>query len=138
MPLLIRILTPDRIFREDEVDEVILPTSTGQMGVLRAHAPLITALDIGPMITRSKEEWEALALMGGFALIQDDRIVVLVNEAIGASAVGTKTETKERFDKARKNITRAKEQRDRVEAAFLFKRARARYQVARWKGGRET
>ena len=43
-------MTPDRIFWNDQAEEIILPTNTGQMGVLTNHAPLITALDIGVTI----------------------------------------------------------------------------------------
>ena len=38
---------PDRIFWKDEVKEIILPTLSGQMGVLKGHIPLLTGLDIG-------------------------------------------------------------------------------------------
>lgn len=50
MNLQVCIMTPDKIFWDEEVEEIILPTNTGQMGVLTKHAPLITALDIGVMV----------------------------------------------------------------------------------------
>ena len=50
MNLQVCIMTPDNIFWDEEADEIILPTNTGQMGVLTKHAPLITALDIGVMV----------------------------------------------------------------------------------------
>ena len=37
---------PDRIFFKDKVKEIILPTLSGQMGVLKGHIPLLTGLDI--------------------------------------------------------------------------------------------
>jgi F0F1-type ATP synthase epsilon subunit len=43
MNLQVCIMTPDEIFNEQAV-EIILPTNTGQMGVLTNHAPIITAL----------------------------------------------------------------------------------------------
>ena len=74
-------MTPDRIFWNDQADEIILPTNTGQMGVLTNHAPLITALDIGVTLIRSKTEWIPVALMGGFALVKQNQVTILVNEA---------------------------------------------------------
>ena len=39
---------PDRIFWYDNsIREIILPTLTGQMGVLKNHIPLLTGLDTG-------------------------------------------------------------------------------------------
>jgi F-type H+-transporting ATPase subunit epsilon len=45
--LLSTLLVPDRIFWKDEVKEIILPTLSGQMGVLKGHIPLLTGLDTG-------------------------------------------------------------------------------------------
>jgi F-type H+-transporting ATPase subunit epsilon len=76
MRLQVCILTPDCIFQKEEADELILPTSTGQIGVLNNHAPLITALDIGLIIFRQGSNWKPLALIGGFALVQNDQVTI--------------------------------------------------------------
>ena len=81
MSLQVCIMAPDRIFWNEEAKEIILPTNTGQMGVLTNHTPLITGLDIGVMLVRTGTEWVSMALMGGFALIKDNKITILVNEA---------------------------------------------------------
>ena len=78
MSLKVCIMTPDRIFWNDQAEEIILPTNTGQMGVLSNHAPLITALDIGVMLIRANNDWISIALMGGFALVKQNQITVLV------------------------------------------------------------
>merc|ERR1712187_257250 len=62
------------------MEEIILQTSTGQIGILRNHAQLITTLDIGPRIFRRQNKWEAIALMGGFAIVQENKVIILVNE----------------------------------------------------------
>merc|ERR1711881_667487 len=61
MKLQVCLLTPDCIFQEKEADELILPTSTGQIGVLVGHAPLITAIDIGLIVFRKDSTWKAVA-----------------------------------------------------------------------------
>lgn len=38
---------PDRVFWKTNAKEIILPTLTGQMGVLKDHIPILTGLDIG-------------------------------------------------------------------------------------------
>ena len=45
MSLNIRVITPDRIIWDATAEEVILPSSTGQLGILKDHAPLLTALE---------------------------------------------------------------------------------------------
>lgn len=47
MTLEVSIIVPDRIFWKDNAKEIILPTLSGQMGVLTNHIPLLTGLDTG-------------------------------------------------------------------------------------------
>jgi ATP synthase F1 epsilon subunit len=123
-------MTPDCIFLNEQAEEIILPTNTGQMGVLANHAPLITALDIGVMLIRTKTEWVSLALMGGFALVKQNQVTVLVNEAESSQNINIE-EANTAFEKAKIRLEQADGQKQKVEANFSFKRARARYQVAK-------
>ena len=128
MVLQIYVIIPDRIFLNEKAEEVILPTNTGLMGVLTNHAPLITALEIGVMLFRTNKDWIPIALMGGFALVKKNKITVLVNEAETESTINPK-EAEKSFELSKKQLNEAKDQKQKVEANFAFKRARARYQV---------
>ena len=44
MSLHVNIIAPDRNVWDSNAEEVILPSSTGQLGILKGHAPLLTAL----------------------------------------------------------------------------------------------
>jgi F-type H+-transporting ATPase subunit epsilon len=121
MALQVCIMTPDRIFSNQEAEEIILPTNTGQMGVLTNHAPLMTALDVGVMLSRTKTEWTAVALMGGFALVKQNQVTVLVNE----------TQAEKTYQEAQDKWLEASGQKQKVEANFALKRARARYQLVK-------
>jgi len=46
MSLNVRVISPDRVVWDAMVEELILPSSTGQLGILVDHAPLLTALTI--------------------------------------------------------------------------------------------
>jgi small subunit ribosomal protein S4 len=131
MRLQVCILTPDCIFQEKTADEVILPTRTGQIGVLNGHAPLITALDIGLIIFRQESNWNALALIGGFALVQGNKLTILVNEAVDALTV-EENESRKALEEASNRINQVVEEKRKVEAT-PFKRARARYQLTQLK-----
>lgn len=130
MSLQICIMTPDCIFLNEQAEEIILPTNTGQMGVLTNHAPLITALDIGVMLIRRKTEWVSIALMGGFALVKQNQVTVLVNEAESSKNINLEEATTA-FETAKTRLEQAEGQKQKVEANFAFKRARARFQVAK-------
>ena len=130
MSLQVCIMTPDRIFWNDQAEEIILPTNTGQMGVLSNHAPLITALDIGVMLIRTKKNWVSLALMGGFALVKQNQITVLVNEAESSETIEAE-QAENAFNESKTQLDQADGQKQKVEANFVFKRARARYQVVK-------
>jgi F-type H+-transporting ATPase subunit epsilon len=81
MTLNLRVMAPNRIVWNSEAQEIILSTNSGQIGILPNHAPLLTALDIGIMKIRTNSQWSTMALMGGFAMIENNQLTILVNEA---------------------------------------------------------
>lgn len=130
MVLQVYVITPDQVFLNQEAEEVILPTNTGLMGVLTNHAPLITALEIGVMLIRMKKDWKPFALMGGFALVKQNQITVLVNEAESEATID-RAEAEQFFVATKQKFEEATDQKQKVEANFAFKRARARFQVVK-------
>ena len=130
MSLQISILTPERPFWNGQAEELILPTETGEMRVLKNHAPLITGLDVGAMLIRTKEQWSSFAVMGGFAVVKNNVVTILANEA-EASATINADEAKAAFDAAKDNLEKADGVKQKVEANFAFKRAKARFQVVK-------
>lgn len=130
MSLQISILTPERRFWTGEAEEVILPTETGEMGVLKNHAPIISGLDVGAMLIRTKDEWSSYAIMGGFALVKENQITILANEAESAANIDPE-EAKISFDNAKANLEKAEGVKEKVEANFAYKRAKARFQVVK-------
>ncbi|MEO1673377.1 MAG: ATP synthase F1 subunit epsilon, partial [Cyanobacteria bacterium J06631_2] len=81
MALSVKVITPDQTVWDDQVEEVVLPSTTGQLGILSGHAPLLTALEVGVLRVRPGKEWKTIALMGGFAEVENDEIKILVNGA---------------------------------------------------------
>jgi F-type H+-transporting ATPase subunit epsilon len=132
MRLRVCILTPDCTFQEKEADELILPTRTGQIGVLDNHAPLITAVDIGIIMFRQRSNWKALALIGGFSVVKENKVTILVNEVVDATAVDEK-EAQIELEKSDNQLNQVTTEKRKVEATFAYKRARVRYQITQWK-----
>jgi len=86
MTLTLRVLAPDQSIYDGTADEVILPSLTGQMGILTGHVTMLTALDSGVVRVREGSSWASIAVMGGFAEVEDNAVTVLVNAAeLGSS-----------------------------------------------------
>lgn len=132
MTLQVCIMIPERVFFNQEVEEIVLPTNTGQMGVLKNHASLVTALEVGVMLLRSRGEWSLLALLGGFAIVKDNRVTILVNQAESPDTVDP-VQAEQAFLNAQKKLSQVSTQKEKVEANFVFKRARARFQLVKKK-----
>lgn len=82
------------------------------------------------MLIRANNDWTSIALMGGFALVKQNQITVLVNEAESSQTIEAE-EAENSFIKAKNRLEEADGQKQKVEANFVFKRARARYQVVK-------
>ena len=81
MSLNVRIITPEKVFLTSETDQVVLPSITGGVGILKGHAPLVTILEAGVLRYKNNGSWTPAVLYGGFAEVDDDQVTVLVNGA---------------------------------------------------------
>jgi F-type H+-transporting ATPase subunit epsilon len=130
MSLTVRVIAPDKTVWDAAADEVILPSTTGQVGILSGHAPLITALDVAVMQVKSgKDKWIKIALMGGFAEVDADEVTVLVNgaelgENIDAQAAKAELAT------AEQQVSKASGKEEQIAATQAVRKARARFQAA--------
>jgi F-type H+-transporting ATPase subunit epsilon len=133
MALTVRVIAPDKTVWDGAAEEVILPSTTGQVGILTGHAPLLTALDTAVMRVRgtSKDKWTPIALMGGFAEIENNEVTVLVNGAELGDNIDLE-QAKTAFAEAEQklNSVPSGNTQEQIQADRDFKRARARMQAA--------
>nr|YP_010035751.1 AtpE [Onobrychis viciifolia]QPF16970.1 CF1 subunit epsilon [Onobrychis viciifolia]QQQ88458.1 AtpE [Onobrychis viciifolia] len=122
------VLTPNRIVWDSEVNEIILSTNSGQIGVLSNHAPIATAVDIGVLRIRLNDQWVTMALMGGFARIGNNEITILVNDAEKGSDIDPQ-EAQQTLKIAEDNLNKAEGKRQTIEANLAFRRARTRVEA---------
>ena len=78
--LTLNIVTPDQSFAH-EVDEVSLPGSEGDFGVLPGHTPFFTALRTGQMWYRKGAEKHFLAVSVGFVEVLPGKVTVIAQVA---------------------------------------------------------
>ncbi|MGZ5816903.1 MAG: F0F1 ATP synthase subunit epsilon [Croceibacterium sp.] len=75
------LVSPDKISFSGEVDQVDVPGSEGDFGVLAGHAPLIALLRPGLMTVYAGGEQIKLVVLGGFAEVGPDGLTVLADVA---------------------------------------------------------
>jgi F-type H+-transporting ATPase subunit epsilon len=133
MTLTLRVLAPDKSVFDGTADEVILPSTSGQMGILTGHVSILTALDNGVMRLRNGNYWVSIALMGGFAEVDANEVTVLVNAAELGNAIDPAAAQQE-LEAAQQSFQALEGQPpspDKVKAQQRLGRARARLQASR-------
>ncbi|WP_338429285.1 ATP synthase F1 subunit epsilon [Synechococcus elongatus] len=131
MSLTVRVIAPDRTVWDAPAQEVILPSTTGQLGILPGHAPLLSALDTGVLRVRSDKEWLSIAVLGGFAEVENNEVTVLVNAAERGDKIDLE-EARAAFSQADERLKSVKEddRQGKFQATQAYRRARARLQAA--------
>jgi F-type H+-transporting ATPase subunit epsilon len=91
------IVTRERKIIDTQVDEVILPASDGEIGILPGHTPLLASLGIGQIRYRSGNTTTRLVISWGFAEVLPDRVIVLAERGILPSEVDRATAEQDRI-----------------------------------------
>ncbi len=127
MPLTVEIVTAEKVIQvQDDVEVLIVPGSEGQLALLPSHAPLMTTLDVGELIFRSRNDETSFAVSGGFLEIRNDKVTVLANAAETGDDIDV-TRAEEARTRAEGRLQEATEQ---GEGALDMARARASLQRA--------
>ena len=77
----LRIVSPERLLLDEEVEEVIAPGAAGEFGVLPDHITFLTALAPGRLIYRTGGQRHVVAIFGGYAEVVDNVMTVLADGA---------------------------------------------------------
>ena len=104
----LEVVTPEKAVLSEEVDQVVLPGSEGQVGILPGHLPLLTGLGIGEMVIRNDGGERRFFVDKGFAEVLDDKVSVLTENCEGVSEID--------IDHAQEEIGVAEEEIARLEA----------------------
>ena len=87
MSLTLEIVTPEAKVYSDTIDSVVIPTLEGEIGVLPGHIPLLTQIADGELRVTKGATVLWLAIGGGFAQIDGDRVRVLAERAISEEKI---------------------------------------------------
>lgn len=80
--LRLKIITPDSLVFDGEVEEIVAPGELGEFGVLPGHVPFLSALFPGRLRFRAEGSGETVFIIhGGLADVKDDTVSVLTDLA---------------------------------------------------------
>ena len=78
----LEILTPDKKVFEGEVTSVTVPGTMRSFQILRDHAPIISTLEDGPVIIKTKASEETFTIKGGVVEVLKNKIIVLAEGVV--------------------------------------------------------
>jgi F-type H+-transporting ATPase subunit epsilon len=102
------LVTPEGAAFEGEAEMLIVPGAAGEIGVLARHAPLVAMLKAGEIRVKASGEWQAFAAGPGYFKVQQDRALVLVDDAVRAEEIDV--------EEARREAEEAKALLEKIDA----------------------
>jgi F-type H+-transporting ATPase subunit epsilon len=105
----VEVLTPEGQVFNDEVEMVSTRTSTGSIGILANHAPLMAILDPTELrLYKSDSDIVKLAQGEGYLQVVDNTALVLVEEAVDPDELD-RSDLESRLDEAKRGVEEAEE-----------------------------
>lgn len=102
------LVTPEGAAYEGEAEMLVVPGAAGEIGVLPRHAPLVAMLKAGEIRVKAAGEWQTFAAGPGYFKVQQDRAIVLVDDAVRAEEIDV--------EQARREVEEARALLERAEA----------------------
>lgn len=77
MSLKLKIVTPDRVFFDGDIDMLIARGIEGDFAVMKGHTPFVTVLDIRKLQIKQGDTKREAAIAGGYLDVRNDQIVIM-------------------------------------------------------------
>ena len=75
--LILSIVTPEKQLVSEEVDQVNVPGTEGDLGILHDHAPILTLLRTGQLSYEKEGKTISMVVSGGYLEVTDNRVTIL-------------------------------------------------------------
>jgi F-type H+-transporting ATPase subunit epsilon len=118
MPFHLDIVTPEKKVFSDAVDNVYLPGTDGEIGVLAMHTGLVTALKPGELRYLHQGRVVTMAIGSGFAEITQTKVVVLTDMALGEAEID-ELSAEEAIQRAKEKLHNIEHSMDGEDVAYL-------------------
>ncbi|MDD4776361.1 MAG: F0F1 ATP synthase subunit epsilon [Syntrophomonas sp.] len=129
----LEVVTPEELLFKDEVQFLVVPETYGELGVLRNHAPMIAALDVGVLrYTDVDGRIKRMAISGGFMEVMNNEARVLAETAEPGDDIDV-LRAKAAKERAEARLAAKAEDTNLARAEAALQRAIARIQAAEMK-----
>lgn len=75
----LKIITHEKIVFDSEIDELVIHTTSGQIGILKDHIPITTSLEVGVTKAKIGDKYRYFATMGGVFQFRDNLATILTD-----------------------------------------------------------
>jgi|TARA_B100001248_G_scaffold13519_1_gene8899 F-type H+-transporting ATPase subunit epsilon len=75
----VQIITPDKSLYQGQADLITVPGTSGSIGILNHHAPLVSSLKKGEIKIVLNEKEEFFKIEGGVIEVSQNKVIVLVS-----------------------------------------------------------
>ena len=128
--LTLEIVTPERMTFAGAVEEVTIPGTEGEFGVLRGHASLLSSVDVGELSFTQDHKKTRYAVNTGYAEVTASKVTVLVETAERSDMIDLERARRAK-ERAEEKITKIpKEDADFEKIRLALLRAMTRLNVA--------
>lgn len=128
--LMLEIVTPEELAFSGKVEEVTVPGSEGEFGVLIGHVPLLSAVNYGEVNFTQDKAKTYFAIGTGYAEVTDVKVTLLVESAMRADEINA-DEAKREKDEAEAELSKiGKDDPNYQKVADALTRAEVKLKVA--------
>ena len=128
MKLHISIVTPTKTILETDADEIVIPTTEGEIAVLPHHIPLVTHIASGELLIKHGDKTDSFAVTGGFAEIGNNTVSILADYAVHAKDINER-KAEEAKERAKHLMEQKLSEKDFAEAQAELERAMAQIRL---------
>jgi len=128
--LTLEIVTPEKLAFSEMVQEVTIPGSEGEFGVLVGHVPLLSAVNYGEMNFTKDSKKNYYAVGTGYVEVTDVKVTLLVESAEQADMIDVSEAQKDKVAAETELAKLTKEDPGYIRAANALKKADVRLKVA--------
>ncbi|HSD98437.1 MAG TPA: ATP synthase F1 subunit epsilon [Patescibacteria group bacterium] len=134
MPLQLTVVTPEKQLLSEEVDEIIVPTTSGELTILPQHAALLAQLVPGELVIKKGNKTDHLVVVGGFLEVGKNTVSILADYAVHGKDI-SEAQAQQAKDRAEKAMKEKKSDVDFATAEAEFRRAILELKVAKRQKG---
>ncbi len=128
----LKIITPEKIFFDDETEQIIVRTTEGDIGILAGHENYVADLPAGPFRVKINGKYKIAAISGGAIKVSKDAVTILAMAAEWAEDIDSEW-AKRSHEDAVKRINESKSDYEHRRAELKLKRALNRINISSMK-----